>query len=145
MASINIVTEVKMKRGVAFSVAGVLFLLVLAVASSARADEWVLLGERTVALVSEQDHISVTSEMGMFRAIRIDVRDRGVDFENVQIQFGDGQVMDVPVRSFIPAGGSTRVIDLPNAPRYVNNITFYYKTRPGTLDRAVVSVWGLRD
>ncbi len=134
-----------MKKGVAFSIAAVLSLLILVVVFSARADEWVFLGERTVALVSEQDQIQVTSEMGMFRAIRIQVRDRGVDFESLQIQFGDGQVINVPVRAFIPAGGSTRVIDLPNAPRYINNITFYYKTRPGTLVRAVISVWGLKD
>ncbi len=132
-----------MRRRMAFLIVAMTCFLVFLIVLYACAENWVLLGSRTVALVSERDSIVVTASQGKFNAIRIQVRDRGVNFESLQIQFGDGQLMDVPVRAFIPAGGSTRVIDLPNPPRYINNITFYYKTRPGTLVPATIEVWGL--
>ena len=71
--------------------------------------------------------------------------DRGVEFDRLLVVFRNGQTVEAQIREFIPAGGETRVIDLPGRNRVIARIIMYYTTRPGTLDRAEVEVWGLRD
>jgi hypothetical protein len=119
-------------------------LLVLAFACLASAEDWVLLGRKTVALGADRDELWVGEDMGVFRALKLRVFDSGVQFEKAVIVFRNGDIDDTPIREFIPAGGSTGVYDLPGGNRYIRKIVFHYTTRPGTLDRAEIEVWGLR-
>jgi hypothetical protein len=73
------------------------------------------------------------------------VRETGVHIADVNVVFANGRTVDVPVRSFIPEGGRSRVIDLPGKSRVIQRITLVYATRIGARDKALVDVWGLRD
>ena len=134
-----------MKKGRMCSIIALAALLVLGAAIWASADDWVLLGTRTVALGADRDEIWVGEGMGTFKAIKLHVVDRGVEFDRLLVAFRNGRTVEAGIRAFIPAGGYTRDIDLPGRERFISRVVMYYTTRPGTLDRAVVEVWGLRD
>ena len=108
-------------------------------------DSWVKLGENTVKLIGERDEIKVGVSEGRFKKLKLYVRDSDVEFESVTVVFAIGKDFDVPMRSVIRAGGETRQIDLPGDARTIRKIVFNYKTKAGTLKRAKVSVWGLKD
>jgi hypothetical protein len=130
-----------MKKGMA------LFLLILTLALTAEAarDRWVLLGRKTVSFGAERDVVRVSGWRGDFKKIQLHVRETGVHFADLNVVFANGRTVDVPIRSFIPEGGRSRVIDLPGRSREIQRITMIYATRIGARDKALVEVWGLRD
>ena len=134
-----------MKKKNAFLIAALACALVLTVALAAFADDWVVLGRKTVALGTDRDEIWVGSDEGKFKAIKLRVLDTGVEFDRVLVVFRTGRTVEASIREFIPAGGETRVLDLPGRDRVIKKVIMHYTTRPGTLDRAEVEVWGLRD
>lgn len=109
------------------------------------AERWVALGKREVALSADRDEIPVGAVQGRLRAIKLRVRDRGVQFAHMTVVFGTGHRFEVMLRDFIPAGGETRVIDLPGGERTVARVVLRYTTRPGSTERAEVVLWGLQD
>jgi hypothetical protein len=119
-----------------------LAVLILPVALDADVDRnWEKLGEKTVERRAEKDEIVVTAREGRFTAIKLKVRVNGVNFKDLKVHFGDGDVQDVQVRKLIPAGGETREIDLDgNRPRVIRKVSFVYKSRGPR--RAVVVLWG---
>lgn len=120
-------------------------ILVLVAVVGAVADDWELLGRKTVALGADRDEIWVGTGEGTFKAIKLRVVDTGVEFDRLLVVLRNGRTIDVSIRDFIPAGGETRVIDLPGRERYITKVILHYTTRPGTLDRAEVQLWGLSD
>ena len=133
---------------------GAVVLAVLAAAGVAvAAATWVRLGARTVNFRTEHDVIRVGIDRGRFRAIRFEVRRHAVRIVDVKVTFGNRTVHDVPLRAVIPAGGRSRVIELPGGPRRIRRIDFVYRSaappppaRRGRRPRpkAVVEAWGLR-
>jgi hypothetical protein len=119
------------------------FCLVLIAALWACAEDWVFLGSKTVSLLTERDEI-IASGQGMFQGLRLEVKNTGVEFDSLQILFGNGEKIDVPIREYIPAGGHTRVIDLPGNKRFIHKIIMFYKTSPGNLIPAQVEAWGVK-
>lgn len=116
-------------------------LLLPAAVEAAELRNWEKLGEKTVERRAEKDEIVVTAREGRFTAIKLKVRVNGVNFKDLKVHFGDGDVQDVQVRKLIPAGGETREIDLDgNRPRVIRKVSFVYKSRGPR--RAVVVLWG---
>lgn len=103
---------------------------------------WEKLGSQSVRLIGDRDSIHVNR--GPYTKLRFSVHERAVEFQRVFVVFKNGDRIEVPVRERIHAGGQTRVIDLPGRARHIEKITFWYKTAPGSLQRATVSVWGRR-
>lgn len=87
---------------------------------------WELLGEKVVTDRLDRDIVVVTGAEGRFRAIRIEVRDRPVQFHKVIVNFGDGTSHEVALRRVIRAGGQSRRVDLPGAARVIRTIEFVY-------------------
>ncbi|MBN8478737.1 MAG: hypothetical protein J0L91_07205 [Burkholderiales bacterium] len=125
--------------------AAALALVAAGVPLAARAERWIVLGRREVNLGADHDEIPVTSERGKFRAIKLRVRERGVQFAHMTVIFGNGRRFEVLLRDFIPAGGESRIVDLPGSDRTVNRVILRYTTRPGSAERAEVVLWGLQD
>ena len=119
-----------------------LTILVFLAALPAAAEDWELLGEKTVERRAERDEIVVTGKEGTFSKIKLRVRVAGVEFKDVKVHFGNGEIHDVELRRAIPAGSETREIDLPGKRRVIRKVVFLYKTRPGVKRRAVVTLWG---
>lgn len=122
-----------------------LILITVALCAEAARDRWVLLGRKTVSFGAERDVIRVTGWRGEFKRLQLYVRETGVHIADMNVVFANGRTVDVPLRSFIPEGGRSRVIDLPGKSREIQRITLVYATRIGARDKALVEVWGLRD
>lgn len=104
---------------------------------------WDLLGEKTVNFAVDHDVVPVTVLRGTYRQIQLYVENNDVHFRDLKVHFANGDVSDVSVRTLIPAGGRTRVIDLPGASRIINRISLWYDTAGRPRDgRAVVKVYG---
>jgi len=120
------------------------FLAVLFLAGPANAtdDEWVVLGTRTVDVLLDHDVIPVTIAEGVFDAIKLTVRDRGIEVLDLKVHYGSGKVHDVAVRLFIDDGGETRVIDLPGGVRIISKVELTYRTRSRSPGKAVIQLLG---
>lgn len=121
-----------------------LVLALLAAALPARAEKWVLLGQRHVSDRAEHDTIEVTASEGSFDAVQLRVKRSSVRFYEVKVVYGAGTSDELEVRDVIPAGGQSRVLDLRGANRFVKRVEFRYEAK--TLGRrgAIVELWGRR-
>jgi hypothetical protein len=119
-----------------------LALIVLTAGAAHASGGWELLGDRKVDRSLDRDEIKVTAREGRFRQIQLRVHDAAVVFHDVRVHFGDGTVQDVEVRTRIPAGGTTRAIDLDGGKRVIEKVVFWYNTPPARRKRATVRLYG---
>jgi hypothetical protein len=101
-------------------------LLALALTATAASADWVRIGSRGVSDSLDHDTLVVGADEGQFSAIRIEVHKRAVQFHDLKIHYVNGGVQDVSLRDVIPAGGSTRVIDLQGDDRKIARIELWY-------------------
>jgi hypothetical protein len=95
-------------------------------AQRGRGPQWELLGTRAVTDRADHDTITVTAAKGTFRAVRFEVVGRAVDFQRVVIHFRNGDDQRVALRQTIPAGGTSRVVDIDGADRVIRSIDLWY-------------------
>jgi hypothetical protein len=95
-------------------------------AASAQRNGAVVLGEANVDGGLDHDRIVVTAERGEYRAIRLRVQKAAVEFDRVVVHYGNGSSEPIPIRHVIPAGGETRLIDLPGGRRVIQSVEFWY-------------------
>jgi hypothetical protein len=108
-----------------------------AIAGAQRGREWVVLGEREVSDAADRDLIEVGGDRGTFTAVRFDVLRHAVDFRRVVIHFRNGDDQEVELANSIPAGESSRVIDVAGANRIIRSIEFWYDAK--TIRRGVTA------
>ena len=89
----------------------------------------------------DHDNISVGANQ-MFRAIQIRVQNAPIAFQRVIVHYGNGQQQAVPLRNRIPAGGSTRWIDLPGERRRIQSVEFWYSRGNWGPRRPKVELYG---
>ena len=90
------------------------------------AGKWEYLGEANVDGRVDHDTIKVGSSTGLYRAIQLKVQAGPIEFFKVIVHYGNGQSEPLEIRENIPAGGKTRVIDLPGERRVIQSVEFYY-------------------
>ncbi|HEV3483563.1 MAG TPA: hypothetical protein VGR97_14690 [Candidatus Acidoferrales bacterium] len=105
--------------------------------------QMVLLGTTRVNMGADQDTVRVGKQAGTFRAIQLRVNGGAVNFQRVVVQYGNGTRDQIQVRSNIPAGGKTRIIDLPGDRRIIQRVDFWY-SKAHWLTRPTVSLYGVR-
>jgi hypothetical protein len=105
---------------------------------------WEVLGKQTVGLAVDHDTIRVGSELGKYRAIRLDVAGGNIQVYSVRVTFRNGEVQELPFDRFIYSGGTSGALDLHGHRRTIDRVDLVYKSRPsfrGIIP--VVTVWGL--
>ena len=123
----------------------IISLLVLLMCSSvlfAQMPEWKLLGAKVVKFRTERDVIVVGADEGVFKRIKLTVHRSGVHFKDMKVYFANGDVIDVKIRNFIPAGGETRAIDLPGNNRVITKVVFWYESAGKSNKLATVRLYG---
>jgi hypothetical protein len=128
----------KMSRALGFAV------LLLGSSAVALAQRWQYLGEANVDGAVDHDNIVVSSSRGAFRAIQIKVQRAPIEFDRVVIHYGDGDSEPIQIRSRIPAGGQTRVIDLPGNRRIIRSVEFWYARATRSPRKPKVRLFGMR-
>ena len=108
------------------------------------AQSWTKLGSAKVTGASDHDEIWVTGIQGDFTAIKLFVQNEGIEFDRVAVTYGNGTKDEMEIRSFIQAGGETRVLDLRGGDRVIRKIDFWYKSNPNTKRKTQVVVYGRR-
>jgi len=113
--------------------------------TSLSAQAWTLLGSAKVHGGGvDHDEILVTAMRGDFSAIKLFVEHEGIEFERVVVHFANGDQSEMIIRDFIPAGGETRILDLPGRDRIIREVDFYYKSNPMTKRKGKVMLYGRR-
>lgn len=120
------------------------FLLSVATIQTGQAQGWTHMGSAKVHGHADHDEIIVTALQGDFSAIKLFVENEGIHFERVVVHFGNGGKEEVALRDFIPAGGESRVIDLPGRDRVIRKVSFYYKSNAASKKKAKVVLYGRR-
>jgi hypothetical protein len=92
---------------------------------------------------ADHDNIVVTGSRGAFRAILIRVQKAPIEFDRVVVHYGDGDSEPIHIRSRIPAGGQTRVIDLPGSRRIIRSVEFWYARASRSPRRPRVRLFGM--
>ncbi len=132
-----------MKKLTGVIVALMLFAFTVSILDAAAVARWGVIGKRTVTDRVDHDVIKVGAKRGQWRAIKITVKKKGVQFRDVKVRFTGGGVQDVELRDVIPAGGSSRVIDLKGGRRAIDRIEFTYDAQ-SLGGKAVVTVLARR-
>ncbi|MCH9809393.1 MAG: DUF992 domain-containing protein [Alphaproteobacteria bacterium] len=104
---------------------------------------WELLGTKSVQFKVDRDVISVGRREGRYRAIQLAVRGADTEILDLRVVYGNDRVQDVPVRSIIRSGATSKVIDLRGRDRFIKEVRVVYKRRVDNYDRAIVEVYGL--
>ncbi len=123
------------------SVAPVLDGNINAKAVAAKQPRWEKLGQRKVNYSVDRDEIFVTAREGRFKALKFIVRKAPINMHKLVIHFANGSKKEVDLRENIPAGGSSRVIDLPGNKRIIKKVVFVYDTKNRASQKAVVELW----
>jgi hypothetical protein len=88
-------------------------------------DRWEQLGRTYVNRQRDHDRVAVTNRAS-FRALQLEVRGGSIEFQRVVVHFENGADHELEIRDRIPAGGKTRVIDLPGDRRRITSVDFWY-------------------
>ena len=127
----------------------VLFLFLLVSCGSSRRsiaieEGWELLGEQKVNFVRDNDEIDIKTG-NRFTALRFQVEDREIRLNDLKITYTNGDKLEPNVDVLIPAGRFSRDIELSAEGRYIDKISFTYRTTGNLLKgRANVLVFGKR-
>lgn len=131
-----------MKQSTFYNMA--IFLVILSSFTTSSAQAWIELGSAKVHGHTDHDEIWVTNSRGDFKAIKLFVKNEGIDFDRVVVHFGNGGQDVMNIKNFIPAGGETRVMDLEGGDRVIKKVTFFYKSNALTSTKAKVVLYGRR-
>lgn len=105
---------------------------------------WELLGEQKVNFVRDKDVIDVDSRY-QFTAIRFRVEDKEVRIKDLVIHFQNGDKLTPAIDEVVPAGGTSREIELARDGRFIDRIEFTYRSTGSLLEgRSNVLVLGKR-
>ena len=120
------------------------FVLALCTSLHARRERWEYLGEAHVDGSQDHDSIKVGRSAGTYGAIQLRINGGAINFERVIVRYGNGSQEEIAIRSRIPDGGQTRVINLPGERRIIQSLDLWYG-RDKWGGRPKVSLYGLRD
>jgi hypothetical protein len=129
-----------------FSIWTLVMLFAVAASSSAHAQRrggWVLLGERHIDGRADNDKIDVGKDNGTFRAIQFRVQGGRVNFDRIMVRYLNGEHEEISVRSEVPPGGKSRLIDLPGNRRVIESVSMWY-SKDNWRVRPTIRVYGIR-
>ncbi|MGE5518351.1 MAG: hypothetical protein ACM3VS_00395 [Candidatus Dadabacteria bacterium] len=105
---------------------------------------WEVLGERKVNFLNDKDVIDITNK-SLYTALRFMVEDRDIRINELKIYFNNGDKLEPALDEEIPAGQSSRYIELGSEGRIIDRLEFKYRTVGNILKgRANVIVLGRR-
>ncbi len=114
----------------------------LAYSLNAQPIRWEKLGSRKVNYGLDRDEIMVTAYEGRFTALKFRVEKGGINMHKVAVHYGNGDVQEIETRNEIPAGGESRLINLPGNRRVIRKVVFWYDTKNYAGQKATVELWG---
>lgn len=105
------------------------------------ADNWTLIGQRSIDFSRERESIDVDSDR-RFRALRLAVKGAPVEVGNIVVTFGDGSTFAPQVRSEFQEGTESRAIDLPGESRRIQRIDLASRSTSKREGKATILIYG---
>lgn len=90
---------------------------------------WKFIGDKNVGFGVDHDVIHAGSINDDFRQVRLKVTEGPLKVYDMKIHFDNDAVQDVSLRTQIPKGGQSRIIDLAGGVRHIKKIEFWYETK----------------
>lgn len=103
---------------------------------------WEKLGQRRVNFRLDRDEIMVTSSEGLFTALKLKVKNGGINFHRCVVHYRNGQTQTIKIGQTIRPGQETRVLNLHGKRRIVKKVVFWYDTKNFSRHRGTVELWG---
>jgi hypothetical protein len=115
--------------------------LMIYIAPSAHAANWVYLGQAHVDGQHDHDNIEVGKAAGRYRFLEIRVKNAPIEFDRIVVHYGNGEPEVLQVREVIRRGNKSRAIAL-QGDRFVQSFELWYsKARPNSA-RPELTLWG---
>ena len=110
--------------------------------SSLGIGRWEKLGQKTVNYGLDRDEIIVTAREGSFTALKLKVKNSGINFHRCVVHFRNGQTQAVNINQTIRPGQETGVLNLDGNRRIISKVVFWYDTKNFARRRGTVALWG---
>lgn len=88
---------------------------------------WDLLGETKANFVRETDIVKVTSR-SLYTTLRFKVENRDIRLSDLKIYFDNGDKLQPSLDNLIPAGQSSKYIELGKQGRHIDRVEFRYRS-----------------
>lgn len=108
----------------------------------ARPDTWIKLADRTVTHTVDHSELTIEGVHENLNAIRLKVVRGAINLHRCVVYYKDSQTQDFTILNSIPAGGESKVIELPRAGQPVTKLVFVYDTKNRGIQKADVEIWG---
>jgi hypothetical protein len=105
---------------------------------------WSFIADKMVAFGVDHDVIVTGNSNDDFRKLKLKVTMGPLKMYDMKVYFDNGTMQDVSIRTHIPQGGESRVIDLDGGLRHIKRIEFWYETKGFRKGRSRVAVWGFK-
>ena len=112
---------------------------------AAHANRWIPLVRAAIDPAADKTELVVEPTSARLRSFRLRARGGAIDVIHVTVVFGNHRRFDIPLRAVIPAGGESRVIDLPGDDRRISRVFLRHAPVGGAPGRVELSAWGLTD
>ena len=101
--------------------------------SSQKFNNWTLLGEKVVDYRPDRD-VMIINSSPTYNRIKVKVHEGKVLIQDMKVEFGNGEVRDIPLKYVFNEGGYSRDIDLEGN-RHITRITFRYRTAKNSFEK----------
>jgi hypothetical protein len=104
--------------------------------------DWEKLSDRKVNQTAESDEINFPANGPILTAIKIKSRRGGINLQRCVIYFANGEKKSIELRNDIPAGGESRVINLPGNKQSIIKFIYWYGIPQSGDQKADLEIWG---
>lgn len=104
-----------------------------------RAENWTLLGSRTVDYLIDRDEISV--DAGVFSELKFNIKNAPLSMHKCTLHFVDGSTEDIEFPDNVQSS-TERPIDMKGSNKKLDKVIFWYDTKIKSESKALVELWG---
>jgi hypothetical protein len=106
---------------------------------------WKILGTTQANFKNDHDAIFVQGPYDYFRQLKFKVTDAPLNINRMIVRYDDGGLPEnIELRSAIPQGGESRIIDLKGGKRKIKSVEFWYNTKVIRQGRANLTLFGIK-
>lgn len=105
---------------------------------------WNKIGDAKVDFSNDKDKFILIGK-DRYKSLQLKVKDAPVHIETMTVEYEGGAKEEIALASELKTGSESRVIELKNANMEIKNVTFVYRTVPGSgTSKAEVELWGMK-
>lgn len=105
---------------------------------------WNKIGDAKVDFSNDKDKFILIGK-DKFKSLQVKVKDAPVHIETMTVEYEGGTTEEIALASELKSGSASREIELKNPNTSIKNVTFVYRTVPGSgTSKAEVELWGMK-